>query len=69
MGNLAQKTRQHEVWLNPGWPDQQRCYKGDDATAAAMSFALACDRIREPRDQAIWTVDGDVHQQKKGLVG
>lgn len=52
----------HEVWWNPGWDDEERSYKGDDPTTAALSFAACAQRITNPKDSVVWTVDGATHE-------
>lgn len=54
----------HEVWVNPGWPDEQRVYKGDDANAAARGYAAA-DQTLAPGQYLIWTVDGRKHMDDR----
>lgn len=62
------RVRDHEVWFNPGWDDQQRVYRGDDPVAAAHAYAQAVLRITKDPDQVVWTVDGLTHQQLRGVV-
>lgn len=61
----------HEVWVNPGWPDEQRVYTGTDPDAAALSYAAAVTRLAGApgRIEIIWTVDGRPHQhERRGIL-
>lgn len=55
----------HEVWANPGMPDEQRVYRGDDPTTAALSYAAATQTFTKKSDEVVWTIDGYAHQHQR----
>lgn len=59
----------HEVWVDPGWPNEQRPYRGDDPEAAALTYAASVQRfVGASKDhyEILWTIDGVVHQAERG---
>lgn len=55
----------HEVWANPGFPDEQQVYRGPDPQTAAISYANAVQVFYKATDEVIWTIDGRAHQHQR----
>lgn len=55
----------HEVWANPGMPDEQQVYRGNDPHAAALCYSAAVQTYATKADEVIWTIDGYAHQHQR----